>query len=240
MRAVLSPLESTPSTYRNWDVDQRASWVRSVIEVMDAPAAKPVTTPKRTSAVARAAVTTGAPPDTLPTTALTRVSTRTAALLSRLGVSTIGDLLYLLPRRYLDYTHTRAVSDLQPDLEQTVVGRVLKASWVYPGGRRSTEVLFGDKTGTVKLLWFNQPWMVRTLPQDRDIVVSGTARVQVGDTTVLLAPNESTYVPVGSSHRLENPGRVPLTLIEVQCGDYVGEDDIVRFDDRYGRAPQQA
>jgi mannose-1-phosphate guanylyltransferase/mannose-6-phosphate isomerase len=67
------------------------------------------------------------------------------------------------------------------------------------------------------------------------VVVSGTARVQVGDTTVLLAPNESTYVPVGSSHRLENPGRVPLTLIEVQCGDYVGEDDIVRFDDKYGR-----
>jgi mannose-1-phosphate guanylyltransferase len=67
------------------------------------------------------------------------------------------------------------------------------------------------------------------------VVVSGTARVTVADKEVLLAPNESTYVPVGSAHRLENPGRVPLTLIEVQCGDYVGEDDIVRFDDKYGR-----
>ncbi len=67
------------------------------------------------------------------------------------------------------------------------------------------------------------------------VVVSGTARVTVADKDVLLAPNESTYVPVGSRHRLENPGRVPLTLIEVQCGDYVGEDDIVRFDDVYGR-----
>ena len=67
------------------------------------------------------------------------------------------------------------------------------------------------------------------------VVVSGTARVTVGEKDVLLAPNESTYVPVGSQHRLENPGRVPLTLIEVQCGDYVGEDDIVRFDDKYGR-----
>jgi mannose-1-phosphate guanylyltransferase len=67
------------------------------------------------------------------------------------------------------------------------------------------------------------------------VVVSGTARVTVADRMVLLAPNESTYVPVGSQHRLENPGRVPLTLIEVQCGDYVGEDDIVRFDDKYGR-----
>jgi mannose-1-phosphate guanylyltransferase/mannose-6-phosphate isomerase len=67
------------------------------------------------------------------------------------------------------------------------------------------------------------------------VVVSGTARVTVAEKDVLLAPNESTYVPVGSRHRLENPGRVPLTLIEVQCGDYVGEDDIVRFDDKYGR-----
>jgi mannose-1-phosphate guanylyltransferase len=67
------------------------------------------------------------------------------------------------------------------------------------------------------------------------VVVSGTARVTVGGKELLLAPNESTYVPVGSQHRLENPGRVPLTLIEVQCGDYVGEDDIVRLDDRYGR-----
>jgi len=68
------------------------------------------------------------------------------------------------------------------------------------------------------------------------VVVRGTGRVTVNDEVVLLAPNESTYVPVGAKHRLENPGRVPLILIEVQCGDYVGEDDIVRFDDMYGRA----
>jgi mannose-1-phosphate guanylyltransferase/mannose-6-phosphate isomerase len=67
------------------------------------------------------------------------------------------------------------------------------------------------------------------------VVVNGTGKVTVDDKVLLLAPNESTYVPVGAKHRLENPGRVPLTLIEVQCGDYVGEDDIVRFDDIYGR-----
>jgi len=67
------------------------------------------------------------------------------------------------------------------------------------------------------------------------VVVSGTGKVTVDDKVVLLAPNESTYVPIGAKHRLENPGRVPLTLIEVQCGDYVGEDDIVRFEDIYGR-----
>lgn len=67
------------------------------------------------------------------------------------------------------------------------------------------------------------------------IVVRGTARVTVGDSVRLLQENESTYVAAGCTHRLENPGKIPLELIEVQCGPYVGEDDIVRFDDTYGR-----
>ncbi|WP_312843304.1 mannose-1-phosphate guanylyltransferase/mannose-6-phosphate isomerase [Diaphorobacter nitroreducens] len=69
------------------------------------------------------------------------------------------------------------------------------------------------------------------------IVVSGTAEVTNGDKTFLLAENESTYIPLGHTHRLANPGKVPLELIEVQSGSYLGEDDIVRFEDTYGRAP---
>jgi len=68
------------------------------------------------------------------------------------------------------------------------------------------------------------------------IVVRGTARVTRGDETFLLSENESTYIPLGTIHRLENPGRVPLEMIEVQSGSYLGEDDIVRFEDTYGRA----
>jgi mannose-1-phosphate guanylyltransferase/mannose-6-phosphate isomerase len=67
------------------------------------------------------------------------------------------------------------------------------------------------------------------------IVVSGTARVVNGDTTILLSENQSTYIPLGTLHRLENPGKVPLEMIEVQSGSYLGEDDIVRFEDNYGR-----
>jgi mannose-1-phosphate guanylyltransferase/mannose-6-phosphate isomerase len=67
------------------------------------------------------------------------------------------------------------------------------------------------------------------------IVVSGTARVTRGDEVMLLAENESTYIPIGTKHRLENPGKVPLFLIEVQSGGYLGEDDIVRFEDLYRR-----
>ena len=68
------------------------------------------------------------------------------------------------------------------------------------------------------------------------IVVSGTARVTRGEETILLSENQSTYIPLGVQHRLENPGRLPLELIEVQSGSYLGEDDIVRFEDLYGRA----
>jgi mannose-1-phosphate guanylyltransferase / mannose-6-phosphate isomerase len=67
------------------------------------------------------------------------------------------------------------------------------------------------------------------------IVVSGTARITCGEKVFLLEENQSTYIPVGEKHRIENPGKIPLHIIEVQSGSYLGEDDIVRFEDRYGR-----
>jgi mannose-1-phosphate guanylyltransferase/mannose-6-phosphate isomerase len=68
------------------------------------------------------------------------------------------------------------------------------------------------------------------------IVVSGTGKVRIGDRTQLLAENQSVYIPIGETHSLENPGAIPLELIEVQSGSYLGEDDIVRLEDIYGRA----
>ncbi|MEO0373895.1 MAG: phosphomannose isomerase type II C-terminal cupin domain [Cyanobacteria bacterium P01_A01_bin.17] len=67
------------------------------------------------------------------------------------------------------------------------------------------------------------------------IVIAGIAKVQRNEEETMLSTNESTYVPRFTSHRLENPGMVPLVLIEVQNGEYLGEDDIVRFDDDYAR-----
>jgi mannose-1-phosphate guanylyltransferase/mannose-6-phosphate isomerase len=68
------------------------------------------------------------------------------------------------------------------------------------------------------------------------IVVSGTAMVTRGEEVIMLAENESTYIPLGVKHRLENPGNIPVEIIEVQSGSYLGEDDIVRFEDIYNRA----
>ena len=67
------------------------------------------------------------------------------------------------------------------------------------------------------------------------VVVRGTARVTRGDVSVLISENESTYIPLGVKHQLANPGQIPLEIIEVQSGSYLGEDDIVRFEDSYGR-----
>ena len=67
------------------------------------------------------------------------------------------------------------------------------------------------------------------------IVVKGTAKVEVNNKVEILSENQSTYIPLGSKHRLSNPGKIPLILIEVQSGSYVGEDDIIRFEDKYGR-----
>jgi mannose-1-phosphate guanylyltransferase / mannose-6-phosphate isomerase len=68
------------------------------------------------------------------------------------------------------------------------------------------------------------------------VVVSGTAVVHRNEERKIVTENQSIYIPPGARHRLENPGKIPLELIEVQSGSYFGEDDIVRFEDNYGRA----
>ena len=67
------------------------------------------------------------------------------------------------------------------------------------------------------------------------VVVKGTAEVEINNRTTILSENESIYIPLGSKHRLINPGKIPLEIIEVQSGSYIGEDDIVRFEDLYVR-----
>ena len=71
------------------------------------------------------------------------------------------------------------------------------------------------------------------------IVVKGTAEVEINDQKLMLSENQSTYIPLGAKHRLTNPGSINLVLIEVQSGNYLGEDDIIRFEDSYGRVDNQ-
>lgn len=67
------------------------------------------------------------------------------------------------------------------------------------------------------------------------VIIRGTTEVVNGDQTITLRVNESTYIPIGAKHQLTNPGKIQLELIEIQTGDYLGEEDIVRYEDVYGR-----
>ncbi|NOZ32518.1 MAG: mannose-1-phosphate guanylyltransferase/mannose-6-phosphate isomerase [Alphaproteobacteria bacterium] len=98
-------------------------------------------------------------------------------------------------------------------------GFKIKRITVKPGGRLSLQMHYHR----------SEHW----------VVVSGTARITYGDEERVISVNQSAYIQKGARHRLENPGHIDLELIEVQCGDYLGEDDIVRFDDVYGRVEEQ-
>lgn len=156
---AIRKVRSAPAGYRGWTQEQRKKWVSGTLDLLNRPQRR------------------DPPPERQPVTVLSRVSIKTAALFARLGISTIDDLLHHMPRRYLDYTQTRPIGNLVPHTEQTVVGRVVKVSVVMPGGRRSTEAVIADRTGSIRILWFNQPWVSRQLPRDSEIVVSGTVSV---------------------------------------------------------------
>jgi mannose-1-phosphate guanylyltransferase len=103
----------------------------------------------------------------------------------------------------------------------------------------SYEVLLGTEKYKIKRI-IVQPGRSLSLQKhyhrsEHWVVVSGTAEVTIGQDTFIVRPNESTYIPIGEIHRLENKGKVDLIMIEVQVGEYTGEDDIVRLDDQYGR-----
>ena len=108
-------------------------------------------------------------------TRLPRMSSRVVPKLKRLGVEKVRDLLFLLPHRHNDFARVRKVSELEPGQEQTVVVTVWEASQIVTarGGRRSAQAILGDDTGNVRAIWFNRPYMARTLSPGTQVVISG-------------------------------------------------------------------
>ncbi|MFN8556022.1 MAG: hypothetical protein U0531_01245 [Dehalococcoidia bacterium] len=103
----------------------------------------------------------------------------TAAKLAKLGLHTVRDLIWHLPHRYDDYSRIRTVSELLPGEEQTVVGAVWSAAEVTVGNKRAADVV-GDHTGNVRVIWFNQPWVARSLPTNARVALSGKVSVFQG------------------------------------------------------------
>ncbi|MDY6834541.1 MAG: ATP-dependent DNA helicase RecG [Chloroflexota bacterium] len=115
-----------------------------------------------------------------PITIIKGVNQTVAKGFSRMGLITIRDMLYFFPRRHLDYSQRRTVSELEAGTEQTLVATVFEAQQVNLGTRRSTEAYIGDNTGTIRAVWFNQPYLARTLRPHSKIVVSGKVGVFKG------------------------------------------------------------
>ena len=137
-----------------------------------------------------------------------------------------------------DATKTQSVKELVDLLKSNDRKEAIEHEKIYrPWG--SFETLVSSERFQVKQILVN-PGASLSLQMHHHraehwVVVSGTAEIQVDNSIQLFTEDQSVYIPIGSRHRLKNPGKLPLTLIEVQSGGYLGEDDIVRFDDSYGR-----
>ncbi len=109
----------------------------------------------------------------LSITSLKGVSAALAAKFKRLGVTTVRDLLYFFPHRHLDYSQRKSISQLTEGEEQTVMANVWQAQVTMLGGRRGTEAIVGDETGNVRVVWFNNPYVAKSLPTNARVVLSG-------------------------------------------------------------------
>jgi ATP-dependent DNA helicase RecG len=180
-------LQLDKSTYSQLDKEQRKARIQQILSFVDeveAPAQKKVATqvespaaqvvkPKRKPSVKTAQ---GADLDASITT-IKGVSTAVAAKFNKLGASTIRDLLYYFPHRHLDYSQRKTISELVTGIEETIIANVWQVREVRLGNRRSTEAIVGDETGNVRVVWFNNPYIVKQLSTNQRIVLSGRLKI---------------------------------------------------------------
>jgi ATP-dependent DNA helicase RecG len=162
---------------------KREAWIKEVIVFLDekeepaapvtpvkAKAAPPV---KKTPLPAKKPVPPAVQVLESPVTVVKGMGPVLAAKFGKLGVQTVRDLLYYFPHRHLDYSRLKKIAELAEGEEQTIIANVWQAQESRPGGRRSTEAIIGDETGNIRVIWFNQPYMVKTLSTNARIIISG-------------------------------------------------------------------
>ena len=175
------------SNYAAMTVKEREAWIKEVRKFADelghgktpkpAPVRKiSVTLEKPVLKPKTQAIASGQQLDA-PITTIKGISTSFAAKFGKLGVKTIRDLLYFFPSRHVDYSQMKTVSQLREGQEETIVANVWEAKITMPGGRRSTEAIVGDETGNVRAMWFNNPYLAKTLQPNMKIVLSGKVRL---------------------------------------------------------------
>ena len=203
--------------YRQLTPGQREVWARHILEGLGegAAAAAPASTGRRPAKAAAkkgtasrpprpaAASPTAGPSLDAPTTRVPGVGPGIAAKLENLGVTTVRDLLYHFPRRHLTMTSVR---DLSPDEEQAVVGMVWESGVIRLGAGRmqATEAIIGDETGNIRVLWFNQPFVARTLKANDRVMVTGRVSFFRGQRTL----DATAYEVAAEGDEAFAPGRL--------------------------------
>ena len=175
------------SKYASLTIKERQSWVKNVLKFADelehGKAEKPASIhkitarPEKPKQKPKTPLVTSSSSLDASITSIKGISTNLATRFGKLGVKTIRDLLYFFPSRHLDYSKMKTVSQLTEGQEETIVANVWEAKITMPGGRRSTEVIVGDETGNVRAMWFNNPYLAKTLTPNMKIVLSGRVRL---------------------------------------------------------------
>jgi ATP-dependent DNA helicase RecG len=168
--------------YAAMEMGWRREWAGKVLAFLDemdgkaAPAAGQAaapSAPRKKSPRQPAAPPPAASALDAPVTAVRGIKENLAEKFGKMGVRTVRDLLYFFPHRHIDYSQVRFVSQLVEGEEQTIVANVWQAQETRPGGRRSTEAIVGDETGNIRVIWFNQPYLAKTLTTNSRIMISG-------------------------------------------------------------------
>lgn len=227
-RALLAELQKLCAAgfaYSKWDRETRRRWASRLTVCLRHPSDKPkATSPEKalTSSPGPAPSTgagKGAEPlcnlgaaagmDS-PVTALHGVGPAVASKLEKLGATTVRDLLYLFPRRHIDYSKTRHISDLAPGEEQTIIANVWQAGVTQFGRMKGVEAVVGDETGNIRVVWFNQPWIAARLAEKARVAISGRVDIFRGELRF-----ESPEWDLVEEHDLVHAGRLvpvyPLT-----------------------------
>lgn len=183
-------LQLSNSDYGHWSKEKRQQWVTQTLDWLmevnglkekkasvsyssPSPVTKPSTVSHRYSATDNQKLDS-------PVTIISGISRTLAAKLSKLNVKTVRDLLYFFPRRHLDYSQRKPIAEIRADEEQTILGIVWEARVATFGGRRGTEAIIGDETGNIRAVWFNQPYLAKSLPANAQIMLSGKVSVFKG------------------------------------------------------------
>ena len=176
----LQKLHLLNSRYGMLSPEQREEWLAGVVNFLDTQSAggakaAPAASPARRRP-APAAVAADVTPES-PVTALRGVSANLAERLLKLGVASVRDMLYFFPNRHLDYSRRKYVDELEVGQDETIIANIWQTARVNIGGRPSTEAIVGDEKGNIRIIWFNNPYLVKTLKTNTRIVVSGRVGV---------------------------------------------------------------